>query len=58
MNFKKYMLFPLSTFMGAIFSAFVIISSSIVAIIFLSGGVLANLFLISRNRNIDALDLK
>jgi hypothetical protein len=57
-NFKKYLLFPLSTFMGAVFSALVIIGSGMVAIILLSGGVLANLLLVNRSRNIDALGHK
>jgi len=58
MNFRRYILFPVSTFMGAIFSALVILGSSIVAILLLSGGTLANLLLPSRSRNIDALGHK
>lgn len=58
MSLKKYVLFPLSTFMGTILSAFVIIGSGILAIILLGGGVLANLVLVNRNRSVDALGHK
>ena len=56
--FKKYVLFPVSTFMGAMLSALVIVSSGIVAIVLLGGGMLANLVLINRSRSIDALGHK
>ena len=50
LGFKKYILFPISTLMGAIFSAFVILCSSTAAIILLSSGILYFLFTGSRKR--------
>jgi hypothetical protein len=50
MEFKKYILFPISTFIGAIFSAFVILCSSSAAIIFLTSGGLFLLLTGNRRR--------
>ena len=58
MNFRKYILFPVSTFAGAIFSALVIIASGTLAIILLIGGFFASLFLGYRHRGVDALGQK
>jgi len=58
LGFKRYILFPVSTFMGAVFSAFVILGSTTAAIVLLSGGFLLN-FLIGNGRgNFDSLGHK
>ncbi len=57
-NFKKYILFPLSTFMGAILSALVILSSTVAAVILLGSGTLFFLFTGNRKRIIDPVSHK
>jgi hypothetical protein len=57
-GFKKYVLFPVSTFMGAIFSALVILCSTTAAIILLSSGLLVNLLIGNGKRNFDTLSHK
>jgi len=57
-GFKKYILFPVSTFTGAIFSALVILSSATAAIILLSSGFLVNLLTGNGKRTFDALSHK
>jgi hypothetical protein len=57
MSFRKYILFPISTFMAAVISAFVIVGTGTVALLLLLSGSLANLFL-NRHRGINILGNK
>jgi hypothetical protein len=57
MSFRKYILFPISTCMAAIISAFVIIGTGSVALLLLLSGSLANLVL-NRHRDINILENK
>ncbi len=58
LGFKKYILFPISTFMGAIFSAFVILCSSTAALILLSSGSIFILLTSNRKRIINSVNHK
>ena len=57
-GFKKYVLFPVSTFTGAIISAMVILGSTTAAIILLVSGFLVNLLTGNGKRIFDALSHK
>jgi hypothetical protein len=52
MGFKKYILFPVSTSLGALISALVILGSATAAIILLSSGFLFNVLSGNGRRNL------
>jgi|GEM_PF-2192435 len=58
MGFKRYILFPVSTFMGAVISALVILGSTTAAIILLSSGFLFNLLTGNGKRIFDTMSHK
>jgi hypothetical protein len=53
MGFKKYILFPISTSLGAVVSALVILGSATAAVVLLSTGLLVNLLVGHGERNSD-----
>jgi hypothetical protein len=58
MGFKKYILFPISTSLGALVSALVILGSAAAALILLSSGFLFNVLSGHGRRNFDVLSHK
>jgi hypothetical protein len=57
-GFRKYVLFPVSTFMGTVFSAAIIVGSTAAAIVLLSFGFLVNLVCGNGDRDLDPLTHK
>jgi hypothetical protein len=53
MGFKKYLLFPVSTSLGAFVSALVILGSATAAVVLLGTGLMMNLLVGHGKRNFD-----